>query len=419
MKFSLLALLAMTACVPFCSAQEGCAAAKDLIVRALEIVSAQPSTNDLENGLQLLKHAEQMCDESGDAWYYRSLFERKLGHTPQAEYALRNARSRNSEALQQSDDPFHLAAPARSLARNNPTAPQAEAPETRNPAINDEKPEVAHKWALVVGIANFQDSKLKLRYSGKDAEGFAALLRDPKYGRFLPDHVHVLEDEQATTTRVKAEVNWLARMAGEEDLAVIYIATHGSAREQDRAGASYVVTFDTDVSSEDGLYSTALPMVEISNAVRTRVRARKVAVFLDTCHSAGAISQTVTVPASASPQMLDRIREGVGRVILAASQEEESSYEDPQYGHGLFTFYLLQALKQEDGKISLRRVYEYVSAHVDQDAARRGWKQHPVLSRSEEQSTLILGIPSLSASIRLAPEHSLLWGLLTRGSNSQ
>jgi len=45
------------------------------------------------------------------------------------------------------------------------------------------------------------------------------------------------------------------------------------------------------------------PMVEISNDVRTRVRALKVAVFLDTCHSAGAIAQTVTLPSSISPQI--------------------------------------------------------------------------------------------------------------------
>ena len=31
-------------------------------------------------------------------------------------------------------------------------------------------------------------------------------------------------------------------------------------------------------------------------------------------------------------------------VILGASQAEESSYESPKYGHGLFTFHLLDAL---------------------------------------------------------------------------
>jgi len=60
-------------------AQEGCPVSKDLVVRALELVSAQPSKDDLANGILLLKQAAAACDENGDAWYYRSLFERQLG----------------------------------------------------------------------------------------------------------------------------------------------------------------------------------------------------------------------------------------------------------------------------------------------------------------------------------------------------
>src|ERR1700689_718858 len=79
-------------------AQQACAVSKDLVVRALEIVSATPDRDQLANGLLLLKQAEEACDENGDAWYYRSVFERKLGQgNPQ--YSLRKARERNSTAL--------------------------------------------------------------------------------------------------------------------------------------------------------------------------------------------------------------------------------------------------------------------------------------------------------------------------------
>ncbi|MGD0779011.1 MAG: hypothetical protein ABSC05_40045, partial [Candidatus Solibacter sp.] len=79
-------------------AQQGCAVSKDLVVRALELVSASPARDDLSNGLLLLKQAEEACDENGDAWYYRALFERKLGQgNPQ--YALGKARERNAPAL--------------------------------------------------------------------------------------------------------------------------------------------------------------------------------------------------------------------------------------------------------------------------------------------------------------------------------
>jgi uncharacterized caspase-like protein len=282
-----------------------------------------------------------------------------------------------------------VATPARGvlvLPADNPNAPAAPR-STRD----NRKPDVSHKWALVIGIANFQDHRLNLQYTRKDADAVSALLKDPVYGKFAADHVKLIEDEQATTVNVRAGLNWLARQASEDDLALIYIASHGTARDQDEAGASYVVTFDTDVQSRDGLYSTAIPLVEISNVVRTRVKALKAVVILDTCHSQGAVSQTVTVPATMPPQMLDHIREGTGRVIMGASQAEESSFESPKYGHGLFTYYLLQGLRaQKDAP--MEKIYDYVKERVTQDAASNGWKQHPFLSLSDGQSPVVLGI---------------------------
>ncbi len=36
------------------------------------------------------------------------------------------------------------------------------------------------------------------------------------------------------------------------------------------------------------MYATAYPMVELANAVATRMKALRTAVFLDTCYSGGA-----------------------------------------------------------------------------------------------------------------------------------
>jgi hypothetical protein len=367
-------------------AQQACAVSRDLVVRALELVSATPTKDQLSSGLLLLKQAEEACDENGDAWYYRSVFERKLGQgNPQ--YSLGKARERNAPALKTEDDPFVLSTPARGVTvaahENSVAAPHS----TRD----NRKPDVSHKWALVIGISSFQDKRLNLRFARKDADAVSALLKDPVYGHFSADHVRLVEDEQATTVNVRAGLNWLARQAAEDDLAMIYIATHGTARDQDEAGASYVVTFDTDTQSRDGLYSTAIPLVEISNVVRTRLKALKAVVILDTCHSQGAVSQTVTVPASMPPQMLDHIREGTGRVIFGASQAEESSYESPKYGHGLFTYHLLDALKANKDA-PMEKIYEVVNARVSQEATANGWKQHPFFSASDGQSSVVLGI---------------------------
>jgi len=396
-------------------AQQGCAVSGDLVVRALELVSASPSGDDLSNGLLLLKQAEEACDENGDAWYYRALFERKLGRgNPQ--YSLGKARERNAPALRNAEDPFTLATPARGVAvavHDTPaSAPASHA--TRDTHL----PGVSHKWALVAGVGQFHNPRLNLKYTRNDAQSVAELLRDPTYGRFRADHVRLIADSQATAVNIRAGLNWLVRNATEDDLAVIYIATHGTAREQDAAGASYVVAYDTDVDSLDGLYSTAIPMVEITTVVRTRIKALKVAVILDTCHSQGALAQTVTIPQSVSSLTLDHIKEGTGRVILAASRTEESSYEVAKYSHGLFTYYLLEGLKQRKD-VPLDKIYPWVAAQVTREAEANGWKQHPVFGASDEVSPIVVGIAPLDATGRLRsgsiPLPAALFSLLPSG----
>src|SRR5579863_7341592 len=58
-----------------------CGVSKDFEVQALEQIKTG-ATSEVEDGLQLLKHATEVCASLGDAWYYRSLFERKLGQIP-------------------------------------------------------------------------------------------------------------------------------------------------------------------------------------------------------------------------------------------------------------------------------------------------------------------------------------------------
>jgi hypothetical protein len=78
-------------------------------------------------------------------------------------------------------------------------------------------------------------------------------------------------------------------------------------------------------------------------------------------------------------------------VVLGASQVEESSYESPKYGHGLFTYYLLEGLRaQKDAPID--KVFDYVKLHVTEDAAANGWKQHPFLEVSSAGTPVILGM---------------------------
>ena len=118
-----LGLIALTlfAAARSSSAQGRCGAGVDLVVQALEKVKADSKPDQLEDANQLLKRATELCAELGDAWYYRSLVERQLGHIPQADFAMRKAKMFPSDASTDQLNPFVLATPPpRSRALSGP-----------------------------------------------------------------------------------------------------------------------------------------------------------------------------------------------------------------------------------------------------------------------------------------------------------
>jgi Caspase domain len=359
------------------NAQERCGVAQDFMVQALERVKTG-SASEVGDGLQLLKHANEVCTSLGDAWYYRSLFERKLNQIPKAEYSLKNAQKYGSEAMQQGIDPF-------SISTEKPAPPSHLPPGA-----------VRTKWALVIGISQFTDKRVpRLNYPAKDAQDFADLLKSPEVGRFPAQNVKVLVNGDATTRQIKAAFNWLARSAGPDDLVVVFISSHGSPREMDTRNVNYIVTNDTQIRPQDDLFATALPMVEVTQMVRSRILARRTVVFLDTCHSGAAASQRLPEDvgeSAVSSETLDSIRQGSGRAVIASSQVGEQSFEDDDARNGYFTYYLMQALKKSKGQDSIDKIYTYVHDQVSKSVSTKfKMQQNPVLSQSEHGTDIILG----------------------------
>jgi uncharacterized caspase-like protein len=212
-------------------------------------------------------------------------------------------------------------------------------------------------------------------------------------------------NDEATTKNIKMQLNWLARSAHPNDIVVVYVATHGSSRDVDTVGVNYIITHDTDIGADinpDSLYATALPMVDIANAIATRVKARRAAIFLDTCYSGNAATQDVRLIApgiknsAPSAETLSHITQGEGRMVFAAAGTEQESLESDTLKHGFFTYYLVQALRQQGGATPLSRIFDYTQQHVSQTVAKEfNMQQNPVMGRSEQSTDFALGRSAL------------------------
>ncbi len=240
---------------------------------------------------------------------------------------MENARRYHSTALAEQISPFILATPRDNL--------QAVGP-------------VHQKWALIVGIGKFNAKFPHLSYTSKDAQDIAAALTDPEIGRFPKDHVQLLTDDQATLVSIRAALNSIARQADPNDLVFIFIASHGTSRlKDDVGGLNYIVTYDTtDPNNQDQLYASSLAMIDLSQIVRSRIKAQRTVIVLDTCFSGGAGKDGLNASAPSSGDM-DVLKQGVGRVVISSSSEKQQSQESDDLENGVFTHFFLQGLRKK------------------------------------------------------------------------
>ena len=347
-------------------------AARDQLVQALELMSAKASDADLLKAIGFLRRALDQDAGFGDAYYYRQLCSKKLRrNAAQQKSDLEAAADHKSEALRESRDPFHLAVPR----------------------LDDNLVAVTSKWALVVGISRFQPDvgAEPLSFAANDAAAFSEMLRDPQIGRFAPSQVFLLTNQQATTAAIKARLNTIATKAKASDLVVVYLSTHGSRRSDDLRQVSYLYTYDTDVTSRDNIFGSALPMVDVSGMIANRCLAQRTVVILDTCHSgAGAPGQAFT------PEGMDRLREGAGRYVISSCKANQLSYEAG--GHGYFTASLINQFRARKGCVGLGDLFPRVRAEVSETVRKRHSKdQEPMMVSSDNASDIVLGIPAGAA----------------------
>jgi formylglycine-generating enzyme required for sulfatase activity/PKD repeat protein len=254
-------------------------------------------------------------------------------------------------------------------------------------------PRFQEQWGLVIGVGNYEDPAIaNLKYTEADAQAFYDFLTGTQGGGFQEDHVRFLLNEEATTASVKAAFRWLIGQAGTEDLVVIYFAGHGGTGEDvtvppDEVDGvdEYLVTYD---AQQADLFSTAVRDDEMADWLAS-FRCDNVVVILDSCFAAGAtrsLEQTGTRAGPGNRVFNDLV--GTGRLFLAASQEDEFSYEDAALGHGIFTYYLLRGLgamegvttpeadADQDGRVTV----EELRIYLEREVTRTKPQQHPLVT---------------------------------------
>lgn len=278
-------------------------------------------------------------------------------------------------------------------------------------------------WAVIVGISRYKNPSLNLQYADRDAEALYQLLLTPGGGQFKKEFICKLTNKRATTGNITQALRGFLKKPAREDVVFVYFACHG-APDPDRPSNVYLLTHDTDPQDIAG---TALPMSDISRALKDTLHSEKVILLADTCHSAaigGNIRSRGMNESTLVNRYLKDISASIGGIALLTSAEaNEVSFEDEKWGggHGVFTHFLLRGLQGEadtnrNGFVTVGELFEYVREQVKQATNHR---QHPSIGSNPFDRNLPLAISSLVAddssdllnggSLLLSPQQSNLF----------
>jgi len=250
---------------------------------------------------------------------------------------------------------------------------------------------VKDKWALVVGISNFQDPTINLRYAAKDARDFGEFL--VKESNFKRDHVHLLINEKATRENVLSQLGdkWLPHVAGPDDVVVIFISSHGSPSRADVAGVNYLVAYNTDKNS---LLATGIPIQDLANLVKERVQCDRVVIIMDACHSGAAVEDRGAKGLFRVTNVsADEMFQGSGQLVVCSSQPNQVSWESKRYENGVFTHYLLEGLRKNGSNTKIGEACNYMRDMVEQEVRTdRGEMQTPVMRSKWEGNDLVVAV---------------------------
>ncbi len=240
------------------------------------------------------------------------------------------------------------------------------------------------KFAVVIGVSQyqFQDAGLKnLQYADADARAIREFLQRPEGGGFKAADILYMENNGATTAVVRNALMQFLPRAGAGDLVFIYIASHGSPDPYDPKKL-YLILNDTKVAD---LPRTALPMSEITDLLDHMLKAQRVVMFIDACHSAGVKGkalvtgrQLVQGENNVFNLYAARLFREEGRAVLTSSDVNEISQEGANWGggHGVFTWSLLEGLRgnadtNRDNVVTAGELFDYVSVRVREQTESR------------------------------------------------
>jgi hypothetical protein len=224
-------------------------------------------------------------------------------------------------------------------------------------------------YAVVIGIEHYRQKLPSADFAAHDAKIMSDYLT--KVLGYPEENVITLINEQASLGDfTKYFEKWLPNHVEKDSTMFVYYSGHGTPNP--KTMDAYIVPYDGDPAF---IEQTGYSLTRMYNTL-AKLPAKEIVVALDSCFS-GAGGRSV-LAAGARPLVISVENPALLSqkiVVLAASSSDQISSTYEEKGHGLFTYFILKGLKNEDvvnpdGSIMIGELFGYVKPQVERLARR-------------------------------------------------
>lgn len=263
-------------------------------------------------------------------------------------------------------------------------------------------------YALCIGINHCPTSarlaNRPLEYAEKDATALYELLC--RIGLSIERGV-LLTGKQATLQTINETLReLLLNRARRNDLVLFYFAGHSlplliqDEDEETEHSEVFLASYDLNeqrIQQDRGFrLDEALGLERLREDFFVRTRSHKVLFLFDSCYSGdffGPSYRTDADPIQGHIQQVFGRTTAGARIALSSCLPTQQAREDKRFEHGLFTYYLLQALKgnagsaqRPDGSVTVGSLFEYLCEALPLE-------QRPVRSGVEQDAFRLVSFP--------------------------
>jgi WD40 repeat protein len=237
------------------------------------------------------------------------------------------------------------------------------------------KTEDTHLYILAVGIDQYKDNNVNLKYAVKDAKDLEEKLKTRSATLYKPENIHylLLTDREAAKTNIINKVNELSNTIKPQDSFILFVAGHGVLLQSQY----YMLTHDYNGIVNNNSMISSNEIVEMSKKIKSLSQL----FIFDTCH-AGGVDAIVNGLYDARMSVLAK---KMGLHIYASANDKQSAM-DGYKGNGLFTYTLLDGLnnnkeadKNKDGKVTVVGLGEYSKKMTTNISKQISHEQTPLI----------------------------------------